>query len=103
MKGNDNYRKQTPELLPTTTSCLPLGYPPNSQSSQISTSLILLDLLSKHPQRSPLLLSSKQVGPQKTISASETAFRGQKDEGFQGSESSGNNKTQQRPWVEILA
>lgn len=74
---------------------------PRFPSSQISTLLILLNLLSKLPQRSPSLLCSKQVGPQKTISASETAFR--KDEGFQGSESSGNNKAQQRPWVGIPA
>ena len=66
------------------------------------TLVILLDLLCKHPQSSLSLLDSKQVDPQQTISTSDAALKGPKDEGFQGSRPTGNkHKAQQRSWVEI--
>lgn len=68
------------------------------------TLLILFDLLGKHPQISLSLLGSKQVDTQQTISASDAALKGPKDEGFQGARPTGNKRrAQRRSWVEIPA
>lgn len=80
----------------------PIGF--SSLPFEDRTLLILLDLLCKHSQSSLSLLDSKQVDPQKTISASDAVLKGPNDEGVQGSRPTGNkHKAQQRYWVEIAA